>query len=109
MKTKFRTEPKTFEEWTRLNTDELRQATAELDKPLAGGRLPGKPLTAAQQKTWRRAKRRGRPRVGAGSRRVQITIEQKLLAKTDALAKQQGLNRSELISIGLQRVLAEAG
>jgi S-adenosylmethionine:diacylglycerol 3-amino-3-carboxypropyl transferase len=109
MNSNMKTEPRTFEEWTRLDTKELRKATARFDKPSKSKQLPGKPLTPAQRKVWQKAKRRGRPRVGAGSRRVQITLEQKLLTKTDALAKEQGLNRSQVISLGLRRVLAEAG
>ena len=43
-------------------------------------------------------RRRGRPRIGAGSRRVQIAVERSLLSRADHFAAAQGLSRSELIA-----------
>lgn len=50
--------------------------------------------------------RRGRPRVGAGARRIQITVERNLLAIADRRAREERISRSELIARGLRMALA---
>lgn len=49
--------------------------------------------------------RRGRPKVGKGSRPVMTTIEAGLLQRTDRYAKAQGLSRSQVIARGLESIL----
>jgi hypothetical protein len=50
----------------------------------------------------------GRPRLGRnGTRQVSITVEADL-DQADAFARPAGLNRSDLISQGLRRMLASA-
>ena len=51
-------------------------------------------------------KRRGRPPIGAGSERINVTIERQLLDRTDKFAKSNGLTRAELIARGLNRMLS---
>lgn len=52
--------------------------------------------------------RRGRPRVGKGAARVQISMERGLLARIDAHARKRRMTRSQLIAEGIRRVLGAA-
>jgi hypothetical protein len=95
--------------YSAMNADELALATAEFE----GGREPSflRPPSGERRRhdaLLRKIKRgRGRPRVGAGSRRVQITMEQTLLARADRFAKAHGLSRSELIARCLVPVIGK--
>jgi len=89
--------------YTEMNLEELRQATKEFDAEMPG--VPGRPLTKAQKAQHARARKSGRPRVGAGAKMVAVTIERNLLKHADASAKKQGISRSELIARGLHAVL----
>ena len=51
-------------------------------------------------------KKRGRPPVGNGAERIQITVERTLLAEADDLARRQQISRSELIARSLRMALA---
>ena len=92
--------------YAQMSTAELAAATAEYDREWTGCGLPGKPLTAAQRALHRRAKRRGRPTVGKGAKRVLITVERSLLAEADAYAKKHKMNRSQLIAASLRRTMS---
>jgi hypothetical protein len=68
----------------------------------------GKPLTLKERRTDQKAKsKRGRPRVGAGARRVLVSIEASLLRRLDDYAEKHGLTRSVLIARGLEVLLAK--
>lgn len=74
-----------------------------------------RPLTAKQEARWKAAvttaaakRPPGRPTVGAGSQRVQVSVEKRLLAKADAYAKAHGLTRSQVFARGLASQLAKA-
>jgi hypothetical protein len=68
-----------------------------------------KPLTAKERRTDQRANRkRGRPRVGAGAKRVLVSIEASLLRRLDIYAAKHRLTRSALIARGLEVLLAKA-
>jgi hypothetical protein len=70
---------------------------------------PAGPLTAAQRAAWAKFQRRaGRPKIGQGAKRVLVSVEKGLLAKADAYAKANDVNRSELIARGLRAVLRGA-
>ena len=86
-----------------LDADQLAKLTSKYDREQPG--TPGRPLTAAQRARHDRAKRRGRPRVGQGSERVNVTIERGLLGQADALAKKKGVSRAELIALGLRHLV----
>jgi hypothetical protein len=86
-----------------MTSSELASATKEFDREYIADTF-GRPQTRAQQQL-RRARRRGRPRVGKGARRVLITVERSLLAQADAYAKSHGLNRSQLVARGLKHVI----
>ncbi|MCL2640851.1 MAG: type II toxin-antitoxin system HicB family antitoxin [Phycisphaerales bacterium] len=65
-----------------------------------------RPLNAAERRQLARAARKGRPRIGAGAKRINITVEQRLLGKADSYAKKHGLTRAALVAEGLKRILA---
>lgn len=95
---------------SRMTGDELARTTRAFDRP--GGEPAFLPAPAAEQRRHdaliRKIKRRrGRPRVGEGAMRVQITMERSLLDKADRFARAQGLSRSELISRCLTPMLAK--
>lgn len=86
-----------------MGKDELAAATSRFDREQAG--TPGHRLTVAQQAQHERARGRGRPKVGQGSERINVTIERGLLGKADALARTEGLSRAEIIAAGLRRLI----
>jgi hypothetical protein len=90
-----------------MTTAELREATRHYDREELG--LPGKPLTSFDRKLHDQAGLRGRPRVGLGAQKVQISVERGLLHKADATARRLRMSRSELIARALQTVLRMAG
>lgn len=92
--------------WSELTAAELAEATKGYDRPMPG--LPGKPLTPAQKALHRKAKKMGRPRKGAGSAVIGISVERGLLKRADALAKRRKIGRSELFVSALQAELARA-
>ena len=89
-----------------MTTDELRRATAEFDREFVGDSF--RSPTAKQRAQLSRAKRkRGRPRVGGGSKTISVTVEEGLLSKTDRLAKRLRVPRAAPIARGLRAVVAE--
>jgi len=90
-----------------MTTAELRKATKEFDQEFIGDTFG--PPTPEQRAQFERAKRkRGRPQVGMGSKTISVTVEARLLAKTNRLAKKLQVPRAVLIARGLQAVLGEA-
>ena len=92
-----------------MTTAELRAATHEFDRELPTGPdgLPGRPLNSAERKQWRAVRRKmGRPRIGKGVKRVMISLEEDLLKRSDVYARRHHLNRSQLISAGLRKLIA---
>jgi hypothetical protein len=91
-----------------MTTEELQEATAEFDQEMVGARA--RPLSAEERAWWNRVRRApGRPRRGRGAKVVSVSLEQGLLARSDALARQLGISRALLIERGLKAVLAAAG
>src|SRR5688500_7713781 len=93
-------------DWHKL-TDAEREEESRLYTRV--GPLPKsetRALTRAERAMFNRAiGRTGRPRVGAGAKRVLITVERSLLADADAFAKARGMSRSEMIAKGLARMM----
>jgi hypothetical protein len=80
-----------------MSAAQLARATRAFDEPFAFEKA--RPMTTAERAEERKLRRRrGRPKVGAGARKVSISLEGSLLRKADALAKKEGVNRSELIA-----------
>ncbi len=93
----------------RINLDKMSEA--ELDRLGAAAERVTYRNTRALKPQDRRAlaraaRRAGRPRIGAGARRINITVEQNLLARADAFARKHRLTRAAMVAQGLQRVLA---
>src|SRR5258708_5972614 len=101
---------KTSKSWARMTAAELAAATREFDK---GVRLEDtRSLSAAERARWQRiradkVRRRGvgRPKVGAGSKPVLISMEAGLLRAVDAYAEAHGMSRSQLLAEGVTRLL----
>jgi hypothetical protein len=103
--------PSAVERFMTLSEAERKRQLAEFDRENVLDRVrPPTPAEAAKfRKAIKRAKaKRGRPRVGAGAERVLITIERKLLRRTDARARAEGASRAQLIARGLELVLAQS-
>ena len=87
-----------------MNTEELAAATKEFDREFIADTFG--PLSAAGKAAHRRARAKiGRPRIGKGSRRINITLEYGLLQETDRMAKRIGVNRSRIIAQSLAATL----
>jgi hypothetical protein len=90
-----------------------RMTAAELDKEVAKFDEEFIVQTAAPLTTKERVRdrtagsKRGRPRVGAGAKRVLVTIEASLLRRSDDYAAKHGFSRSALVARGLQELLAK--
>lgn len=85
---------------------DLEALTRDLDREFVADKFGS--LSAADRRTWKQAKRkRGRPRVGAGSKVVSISIERGLLARADRLAKKLGTSRARLVAMGLEQMLSK--
>jgi hypothetical protein len=87
-----------------MNAVELAQATREFDEEFVADKA--RPLSAAGKARHRRAARAGRPRVGRGSQRINITFERGLLSRADKMAQLLGLTRSQLLARALENALA---
>ncbi len=89
-----------------MNAVELAGATGEFDKEFVAekSRTPD----AADRAMHRKAARPGRPRVGKGAFRINVTVEQGLLLQADHFAKRRGLTRSQLVASALRREIAAA-
>ncbi len=67
-------------------------------------------LTRAERRTWSKARRKpGRPKRGAGVKVVSVSVERRLLAESDALAKRLGISRAALVERGLRAVIGSGG
>lgn len=94
--------------YARMTAGGLRSETAEFDKEMVVTK--SKPLTAEERAWWEEVRRRpGRPRRGRGAKVISVSLEQELLARSDALAKNLGISRALLIERGLKAVLAAEG
>jgi hypothetical protein len=98
----------TVGKYASMTAEELDSETAEFDKELVVGK--SRQLTAEESAWWERVRRRpGRPRRGRGAKVISVSLEQELLARSDALAKNLGISRALLIERGLKAVLAAEG
>ncbi len=92
--------------YDQMTASELAAATKEFNQEFIG--TPGKSLTTTQKRQHQRAARAGRPRVGRGSARINITMERTLLRRTDQAAHKQGLSRAAMGARALRHELAAA-
>ncbi len=65
-----------------------------------------RPLSAGGRRALERAANKGgRPRIGAGAQRINITVERGLLRQVDAFARRTGATRAALVAEGLKRLV----
>jgi len=92
-----------------LPDSEKERIYQEIDSKTSAQLLAkSKPLTPRQRAKWNRAKKNlgGRPKLGKeGTSIVSVTVEKRLLREVDAYAKLHGMKRSELVSVGLVRMI----
>lgn len=91
----------------KMTTKELDAMVAEFDREFVAdnfGPMDGKAIA----RIGRAKRKRGRPRVGAGSQVVSVTIEKRLLKKVDRLARRLGVSRAKLIAVGLLKIMKAA-
>jgi len=68
------------------------------------------PLGPPERERWEKARRKpGRPRRGEGAKVISVSIERRLLLRSDALAKNLGITRASIVERGLKAVLAAEG
>ena len=89
-----------------MNLEELQAATREYDRPAKPKFLKAPEALAKAERRARKAAKMGRPVVGEGATAVLISIERGLLKEADRTAKARKMTRSELIALGLRRVIA---
>lgn len=103
MKGKKKTKP-----ITEMTAGELAAETAELDRESVIDTF-GPPSPEAKG-LWERAERkRGRPKKGQGAKVISVSVERRLLASSDRLAKRLGISRAALVARGLKAALTLAG
>jgi hypothetical protein len=87
-----------------MTSKELAAATKEYDESFALEKA--RPLTKAELEQWKHLKRkRGRPRIGQGFKRISVSIERGLLGRVTALARKLRVSRSKLFAQALGEVL----
>jgi len=98
-----KTDPKPVKKRTEA---ELEKMSAEFDDEFVADTF-GPPTDEAKARLRRARRKPGRPRIGAGSKAISVTVEQTLLRQVDRLAKRRGTTRAKLIARGLRAVLKE--
>ena len=89
----------------KMTADELAEATKEFDAPFVVDK--SRPLTPSERKRWRNLKKkRGRPKVGRGFKRISVSIERGLLGRVNVLARRRRVNRSRLFALVLEEAIA---
>lgn len=92
----------------KMTTLQLDSMVAEFDREFIADSFGS--MDAKSKARHRQAKKkRGRPRVGAGSQVISVTIEKRLLRRADRLARRLGISRAKLIAVGLLRMMKAGG
>ena len=88
-----------------MTADELAETTKAFDAPFVVDK--SRPLTPSERKRWRNLKKkRGRPKVGRGFKRISVSIERGLLGRVNVLARRRRVNRSRLFALVLEEAIA---
>ena len=85
---------------------ELDKMSAEFDREFVADTF-GPPTPEAKKRLRQAKRKRGRPRVGAGSKPISVTVEKTLLSRIDRIARRRKTTRAELIARGLRTILKE--
>jgi hypothetical protein len=96
-----------------INFDELSDEEKErIFQEAVNSRLEDdRPLTAADRRLHALAAQRaarGRPKVGRGAKRVQVTIEASLLKRVDKRAEELGMSRARFLARAAEKMLGNA-
>ena len=98
---------------TRRKPARALHSTSEFDVDSTGNAAspmfvrPSSAEKARPDRVLARARRKpGRPPVGAGAKRIQVTVERSLLQRADDLAERENVTRAEVIARGLRLALA---
>ena len=92
-------------QYREMTSKELAEATKSFDEPFVVDQ--SRPLTPAEREQWNRVnRRRGRPKIGQGFKRVSVSLEQGLLTRVTALAKKRRISRSMFVAKVLEQALA---
>ena len=97
--------PDPVDRFLALSDAQKEAEVAPFDREDVGAKTRG--LTAAERRRWERAKR-GRPKIGQGSKIVPVSLERGLLKQVNAFAKAHGLKRSQMVSEGLRMIMVRA-
>ena len=98
--------------WSKLTATELRRATRRFDDP--NYHPPALPWTKEDRRVQRQAHelarslRGGRPRIGLGARRLNISMERGLLERLDTYARKHKLSRARVLARSVELFLAGA-
>lgn len=96
----------TAKDFMAMDAKQLARATAEFNQELVVDK--SRPLTNEEEQQWGKAKRkRGRPTIGNGVKVISVSLEKDLLERATRLARKLGISRAQLISRGLQGLLAK--
>ncbi len=88
-----------------MSVSELDAEMAKFDEEFIADQ--SLPLSRDLKAKLKRARRkRGRPRIGKGSKRIMVTVERGLLRRIDAFAKERNISRAKLIARGLEAIMA---
>jgi len=89
-----------------MTRQELAEATKSFDEPFVIDQ--SRPLSPARREQWKRVSRkRAKPKISQGFKRVSVSLEQELLRRVTALAKRRRISRSMLIAKALEQALAK--
>ena len=97
-----------IDEFISLADAEKERIFREIEAETPQDRLAkSRPLNAEEHAAWAAFKRKaGRPKLGRnGVEKVSISVEQSLLKEADRYARKHKLNRSELFTRGVQRLI----
>jgi hypothetical protein len=90
----------------KMNPKELADLTKAFDEPFVVDQ--SRPLNPVEREQWNEvSRRRGRPKVGEGFKRVSVSLEQGLLIRVTAFAKKSRISRSMLVAKALEQALAQ--
>ena len=87
-----------------MNAQQLAAATSEFDREEIGETF-GQPTPRQRARHARAKRKRGRPRIGQGTRVISVSVEKGLLARADRLARRLRLRRAQLVARGLEAVV----
>jgi hypothetical protein len=91
--------------YTEMTVRELAKTTAEFEQENAVDE--SRPLNLAQRARWRKVRAKlGRPKIGKGVKVISLSLEKGLLSRADKAAKKLRISRAQLVSQGLEHVLA---